>query len=158
MADDKEGNKPDQAGNRAAVSEPSIPPNPETVTQPQIPPGIPPITPAGIPQLMAVQLGIGMQQQNPEVVRHMTEFLSHDSDNRLKALQSSGERNQRFRMSALLIGAGLMSAIVVVPLFVQLWRGDMTFVNQVLTSYLPVLGAVILALFAGAKVTDFFRG
>jgi len=107
---------------------------------------------------MALQLGIGMQQQNPEVMRHMTEFLAHDSDNRLKGLESSGSRNHQFRMTALCVGSGLFILVVVAPLIVQLFRGDMVFVDKVLTDYLPVIGAIILALFAGPKFSEFFRG
>jgi hypothetical protein len=125
-----------------------------------IPPAGISMGPGGIPpQIMALQLGIGMQQQqNPEVMRHMTEFLAHDSDNRLKGLESSGSRNHQFRMTALCVGTGIFALVVGVPLVVQLFRGDMTFVDKLLRGYLPVIGAVILALFAGPKVSEFFKG
>ncbi len=61
-------------------------------------------------------------------------------------------------MTTLGIGAGLVVLVVVVPLIAQLIRGDMTFVDKLLTSYLPVLGAVLLALFAGPKVSELFKG
>ena len=118
MAEEEGGKKPDEAeGSTAAVSNPSKSPGPQ-ITSPPIPPpgipGIPPITQAGIPQLTAVRLGIGMQQQqqNPEVVRYMTEFLSHDSDNRLAALTTSGGRDHKFRMTVLIVIALLAISVV----------------------------------------------
>lgn len=139
---------PAQSDPATAAATPTITPPPPGLISPQIP-----------PQMMALQLGFGMQgqQQNPEVMNHITSFLAHDSDNRLRALESSGKRNHTFRMFALSIGAGMVILIVVVPLMVQLFKGDMSFVDKILTSYLPVLGAIILALFAGPKVSDFFR-
>ena len=154
------GRKPDEAdGSTAAASNPSKPPQ---IPLPPIPPpgipGVPPLTQAGIPQLMAVQLGIGMQQQqqNPEVVRYMTEFLSHDSDNRLAALTTSGGRDHKFRMTVLIIVAVLAGIVLLIPL-VALYRGDMDFVKEFLQRYFPDLLMVALALLAGAKLPDFFK-
>jgi hypothetical protein len=160
MADEAAEKKPDGTGSVRGA-------DPASVSNAQaaaaaaaqsIPPGIPPIQPASIPGLMAIQVGMGMQQQNPEVMRYVTEFLSHDSDNRLRALDTSGSRNHQFRMTALGIGSILFVLVVVVPLVVQLMRGDLTFVNKLLTDYLPVIAAVFLALLAGSKLPDLFKG
>jgi hypothetical protein len=61
-------------------------------------------------------------------------------------------------MAALGIGTSLVVLVVVIPLFVQLYRGDMRFVDKVLEAYLPVIGAVLLALFAGPKLSEIFKG
>ncbi len=107
---------------------------------------------------MALQLGFGLpQQQNPEVIRHITEFLAHDSNNRLHAVTTSGERNHKFRLQSLWVGAGLTFCLFVVPLFVELYRGDMTFVHDLVEKYLPVLAMIVLALFAGPKITELFK-
>jgi len=99
----------------------------------------PQITPQAAQALQSlVQLGIFSfppAQQSPEAIRHITGFLTQDSNNRLQAVTEGGKRNHTFRMSALGIGAGLMVLIVVVPLIVQLYRGDMSFVDRVLSSY-----------------------
>ncbi len=107
---------------------------------------------------MALQLGFGPQQQNPEVMKHMTTFLSHDSDNRLTAMESAGKRNHTFRMTMLIVGVAIVFCVLIVPLFVQLYKGDLSFVDKLLSTYLPVIGAVVLALFAGPKVSELFKG
>ena len=124
---------------------------------------VPPLTPPpGIlpPQMMGLQLGVAMQgqQQNPEVMKHITDFLKHDSDNRKESIESNGTRNQSFRMTTLWIGTGLILLTVVVPLLFALFTGDKAFVDEFLTKYIPVLGVIILALLAGPQVSDIFKG
>jgi hypothetical protein len=111
MAGNEEEDKQSDPGNPIAVKPTPTAVNPAVGSPltpvPVVSPGIPPIQ-GGIPSPMALQFAIGMgQQQNPEVTKHMTEFLAHDSDNRLAAMESSGKRNHTFRMSGMYIGAGL---------------------------------------------------
>jgi len=123
-----------------------------------LPPGTPLLQPQQAGQVLALQMGVGLQQQNPEVTRHITEFLSHDSDNKLQAMNSAGERNHKFRMRALNLGSGLVVLLFVVPLVTQLYRGDMTFIHDFLEKYLPMATMILLALFAGPKVAEIFKG
>jgi hypothetical protein len=159
-------NKPKPGDTAAQQSESSglTTPNPSTPISGQpipgglTPPGTPPISPQVAPML-ALQLGVGLpQQQNPEVIAHITQFLAHDSDNRLAAVNSSGERNHRFRLNALYIGTALLLIFFGAPLGVELYRGDMVFVRDFVEKYLPVAAMVILALFAGPKIADIFKG
>jgi hypothetical protein len=67
--------------------------------------------PPGVQPGQALQLLIhqGMASpQNPEVVRHVTTFLTHDSNNRLEYMKSVSERNHKFRMAALCVLGGLL--------------------------------------------------
>ncbi len=156
MADDK---KEDTTDGMPAPGQ-GVPPNlaniaPSGATPFQPPPGV---NPQAFGPLMALQLGFGPQQQNPEVMKHMTTFLSHDSDNRLTAMESAGKRNHTFRMTMLIVGVAIVFCVLIVPLFVQLYKGDLSFVDKLLSTYLPVIGAVVLALFAGPKVSELFKG
>jgi hypothetical protein len=106
--------------------------------------------------MMQVGLNFPQIQQNPDIVRHMTEFLSHDSDNRLKAIQSSGQNNHAFRMTSLVIAGGVAVVILAIPL-IALYRNDMAFVREFLDRYLTLFITIVLALGAGAKLRDFFK-
>lgn len=108
--------------------------------------------------MVALGFNFPPAQQNPETVHHITAFLTQDANNRLQAVTEAGRRNHVFRMAALGIGTSLVVLVVVIPLFVQLYRGDMRFVDKVLEAYLPVIGAVLLALFAGPKLSEIFKG
>lgn len=61
-------------------------------------------------------------------------------------------------MTIIWVGSGLFVLVVVVPLIVQLMRGDLTFVNKLLTDYLPIIGAILLALLAESKLSDVLKG
>jgi len=121
--------------------------------------GFPPGQPGPLGPNVLLQMGVGLpQQQNPEVVKYLTDFFKHDSDNRLKVMDGAGRRNHTFRMNALYIGTGLALLFFAVPLGVELYRGDMVFVRDFVEKYLPVAAMIILALFAGPKLAEIFKG
>ncbi|MEX0751603.1 MAG: hypothetical protein WD073_01580 [Xanthobacteraceae bacterium] len=119
---------------------------------------IPPIPPGSMPQLAGAMLGItvGQPQQNPEVVQHICDYLSHDSDNRLQWYQSRGQKSHTFRMTALLVVAILAAIMLAIPL-VALARGDMPFVKEFLDRYLTQIILVALALLGGGKLFDLLK-
>ncbi|MGH8248728.1 MAG: hypothetical protein ACREUU_20145, partial [Gammaproteobacteria bacterium] len=93
---------------------------------------------------------------NPDVVRHMTDFLSHDSDNRLSWLDREGGRKFKFRMAGLILGAIFFFGLLVLPM-VALWKGDMAFVNAFLDRHMPYLIALIAALIGGLGLKELFK-
>lgn len=115
----------------------------------------PPMLPGQALQLLIHQ-GMAVPQQNPEVVKHVTAFLAHDSDNKLQAMKDTSERNHTFRLTAL----GFLCLVVVltfsIPL-VALYRGDMQFVSKFMDDYMRYFIVAGLALLAGAKIPDFFK-
>lgn len=161
---DKQAKGAKPYGETASESGPASAPNmttgQEAAAKAAAPPSIPPISPQQISQFLSLAVsGAGLpQQQNPEATRHITEFLAHDSDNRLKAVEGAGTRNHKFRMNALYVGTGLAVLFFGAPLGVELYRGDITFVRDFVEKYLPGAVMIILALFAGPKFTDLFKG
>ena len=61
-------------------------------------------------------------------------------------------------MTALGISTSLVVLVVVILLFVQLYRGDIRFVDKVPEAYLPVIGAVLLAPSTRPKLSEIFKG
>jgi hypothetical protein len=86
------------------------------------------------PQAVQLMIGMGIQQQNPEVVKHMTDFLTRDSDNRLQWLKTSSGQTQKIRLAAIVFLAFLVILIFSFPL-IELYRGDIAFVNKFMDEY-----------------------
>jgi hypothetical protein len=111
-----------------------------------------------MPQMasLMIQAGMGQNQQNPEVMRHLMDFLKTDSNNKLSAHESRGRRSHIFRMYALGIAGFLTFLILVMPL-VALARGDMAFVTAFLDHYFQQIIIIALALLGGGKLFELFK-
>jgi len=137
------------------------PPKPAPAAPPEAAATVPSLPPAQAAQALQglIQLGFNFPpaQQNPEVIHHITGFLTQDSNNRLTAVIDKGKRTHTFRLTALYVGAGLVTLLFVIPLLVELFRGDMAFVREFIEKYVPVATMIVLALFAGSKVGDLFK-
>lgn len=101
-------------------------------------------------------ISVGQPQQNPEVMQHITQYLTADSTNRFRAHEASSGRAHTFRMTALIIGSIIALLILAIPL-VALARGDMTFVSAFLDKYIQQIIIVALALLGGGKLFDIFK-
>jgi hypothetical protein len=122
-------------------------------------PQSPPLPPGSMPGIAgAAMLGItlGQPQQNPAVMQHICQFLSHDSDNRLKSYESRGHRTHTFRLAALAVFTLVAVMILSIPL-VALWRGDMMFVKEFLDHYFQMIIIIVLALLGGGKLFEIFK-
>lgn len=118
----------------------------------------PPFMPGMGPQV-GLQLLLGQSaapQQNPAVIQHVTDFLKHDSDNKLKALSDDNQKSHQFRMSILGFVFFVFSMLIIFPL-VQLYRGDVPFIKDFIDQYLGKALLVGLALLGGAKLKELLK-
>ena len=154
------GSKADKAGHEPASTLGSVPGDrTDAAGSAAVPPQIPyQQTVQALQSAFALGFNFPPAQQNPETVHHITAFLTQDANNRLQAVTEAGRRNHVFRMAALGIGTSLVVLVVVILLFVQLYRGDIRFVDKVPEAYLPVIGAVLLAPPTRPKLSEIFKG
>jgi uncharacterized integral membrane protein len=113
--------------------------------------------PAGVlpQQLIAsiIQAGISLPQPaaNPEALRHLTAFLSHDSDNRLTASDREGKRRLIFKFWSLAAGTSIVLALISLPI-IALAREDDSFTVIFLDRHMPYIVAILTALLGGAGI------
>lgn len=129
----------------------------------QKPPGptqeVPPIAPQQVPQALQMMIQAGIMPpppMQPEVVKHLTEFFSHDSDNRLTAADHDGHRKLIFRMTALIIGGVAALGLLSLPL-IGLLKNDAAFSTAFLDRHIPYLVALVMALLGGAGLRQILK-
>jgi hypothetical protein len=106
---------------------------------------------------MLVQAGVMPgAAPNPETVRHLTDFLKHDSDNRLKSSETEGGRRLTLRMTALIIAAFLATILLSIPV-IALFQGQHDFVSTFLERHMPYLIALAGAFLGGLGVKNILR-
>lgn len=122
-------------------------------------PAVPPIPPQQAAQSLQMLIQAGIMPSppmQPEVVKCITDYLSHESNNRLDGSKTEGGRRLKLRMTALIIGALLFFTLLLMPVL-ALIRGDTAFVNSFLEHHMPYLVAIVLAIVGGAGLKDLFK-
>jgi hypothetical protein len=150
---------------------PSIAPEQPTVAQqPQTPsgstspdappvPAVPPVPPQQAAQVVQMLIQAGVMPgtaPNPETVKHLTDFLKHDSDNRLTSSDKEGSRKLRLRMVALIISGVLALLLLSIPV-IALFQGQREFVASFLDHHMAYLIALAAAFIGGIGVKNIFK-
>jgi hypothetical protein len=116
-------------------------------------PGQPGTIPPPALQLM-IQSGLVGQQQNPETMRYMTEFLAHDSDNRLKLLETAARRNHVLRMTIFIFIAVVTAVLLSIPFISIFLSGNISQAVALIAQGATWIVPIMLALVAGPSVKD----
>ena len=93
---------------------------------------------------------------HPETVKHMVDFLKHDSDNRHSFSEKEGERRFRLKRGGLIVAALLAAILISIPL-IALFKGEREFVSNFLDRQLPYLIGLVAAFVGGMGARNIFK-
>jgi hypothetical protein len=151
-----------------ATASPSLgdaPQDPTVATQgpspsPTTPAGpIPPVPPQQAAQVVQMLIQAGVMpgaSPSPETVKHLTDYLKHDSDNRLQASSKEGGRKLKLRLTALAISAALAAILLSIPV-IALIQGQREFVSNFLDHHMAYLIALAVAFVGGLGAKNIFK-
>jgi hypothetical protein len=142
----------------SAASPGQVAPSTNVIPMPGIA-SMPPLQTAQAAQSLQMLIQAGVMPAPalpPETVKHITEYLCHDSDNKLEHSKTEGKRRLILRMTAIIVGALLFFILLAMPL-VALIRGDSAFVNSFLEHHMAYLVSIVLAIIGGAGLKGLFK-
>jgi hypothetical protein len=174
-ADSSTDSEPEPESTPAAVGpvppgniDPNKRPPPTAAIPPSfvLPAGLPPAMQANFPPLgmtptpalqLMIQSGLTTHQQNPEVIKHMTEFLIHDSDNKLKLMSQTSERSHNFKKLLLAFLCFVTIVLISIPFIIIFKTGDINLAIDTIKTGATWIVPILLALVAGPSLKDLLK-